>query len=770
MDSGQVVNAVASTPEKNFQGLVGSPAMDECPERILSQASPDETRGEITGPLTGLARVLIAVVVASFASILVMLGVFSSPQSDPLDVVGLSLMLGFNGYSETAERNAFYAFVISLVVLGPLVALASRRLTAGRVESLGVTTLWILLVIFCGKRHLEAMLALGLVLGILTLLGRVAALARLGRDAGAFPGWTLVVCAWGAYQQYCHKKFGTPATFVESMIIPGIVTMAILCHYAPNRFSKFFPLISVATAVILVFQGDTTFWPRGILIAGCALVCSNPEAAWNGAKRIAYSGLRGTFADRVSVWVAVALVAWILQWVPKGSVAFTRITVEALLCGLLLQMGRIRVWAYLNDHGWIILFQKAPQTLPRFLIEDRVSKWLVPTVILTMGMLSGWFATRVISGWISIGISVLCAGVAWRFHRQLPGAIRNLLLTAGLAIACWPNSPFYPVPERSRLDEFHDGQIMSAIWEIEQGRPLITEVFPLRSTEVYLGWIARRFLGPTMQAAHCPWMLRSPVLAAGACLIGYAWTRSAFWSVLFGLLALPGVFQHYAGLREGLLLITLGAALEIVRCRDSRWWLLLVPLGAIPLLAGFDVGASYLAAIGAATLCGNHRRFHLFEFVRGGVWAVMIVGFTVLCFSTGLTAVSGISAARDYWLIMFDFSKHYTAFYGLPIGYQWIMTAFIFKALIGLAWFAAGGAIVWPQMTARTRRQWALLLVAVVMFAHRGLGRSSEGHLNSAAFPMIVIWAIIIYEMLRRISGERRLRQRLHGPQNQASQ
>ena len=742
--------------ERNVGSQTDSPKLTS----LLKQPSHNVSAMAVSKSFTGLALLLLSVIAAYIAAILVMMGVFFWPQNDPLDVVGVSLLMGFNGYSEAAERNAFYAFVASLCVFGPLANLILLRLPSAKVQAFGVVTLWLLLAIFCRGALLVGMLELAWVLSILTLLGQIGIASRLGRGEGAFPGWTVVICAWGAYQHFCHQKFATPPTLIEAMIVPWVVTMAVYRHFFPFLFSKSFPWISIASALTLIALSEEGSYSRGIAVAGCSLVYSNPQTAWSIAKRVTHDGIRGTIAERINVWAIVGLLAWIISWIPTVNFGFIRIAVEAVLIGMLIQMGRIPACAYLREHGWMSLIQDIPRSTPTRLVQERTAKWLVPVVILSAGYLSGWFATRSIAGWVSIGLAGFCMSIAWHLRQSLPGPIRGWILAIGLAIACWPSSPIFPLPERSQLDEFHTGQIMSAIWEIEQGRPFITEVFPLRSTEVVLGWICRRLFGQSTVAVFCPHQLRSPLLAAGACLMSYAWTRSAFWSVLTGLsiLIIPGSrFETHSLIREGIFLVVLGTAMEILRCPNSRWWLLLAPIGVIPLTAGFDVGVPYLAAIGAATLCGHNRRFHLFDFVRGGLWAIAIVSLSVGTFSAVLAATAGMNAAIDYWSILLDFSKHYPAFYGLPIGIQWVQDGFIFNSLLGLGSFAAGGAILWTRMSSRIRRQWALLLIGEVMFAHRGLGRSDTGHLYAAVLPIIVIWMVIAFEMLRRISRERSL-------------
>ena len=87
-----------------------------------------------------------------------------------------------------------------------------------------------------------------------------------------------------------------------------------------------------------------------------------------------------------------------------------------------------------------------------------------------------------------------------------------------------------PGPPNTTIDPFHHGQILESVWEFESGRPLYSEVFPLRSFEFFLTWLARRVSKPTLANFFITDHLLDSLPIAGVCLLTFAWTRSLPWS------------------------------------------------------------------------------------------------------------------------------------------------------------------------------------------------------------------------------------------------
>src|SRR5262249_33742849 len=83
-------------------------------------------------------------------------------------------------------------------------------------------------------------------------------------------------------------------------------------------------------------------------------------------------------------------------------------------------------------------------------------------VVLAVGGLNRpWFG-------VLITVAALLSAIGPRRRRWCPP--RALCLTGILLLAILPGGP------NTTIDAFHDGQILSGVWEFESGRPLFTEV------------------------------------------------------------------------------------------------------------------------------------------------------------------------------------------------------------------------------------------------------------------------------------------------------
>src|SRR5262249_44792566 len=110
--------------------------------------------------------------------------------------------------------------------------------------------------------------------------------------------------------------------------------------------------------------------------------------------------------------------------------------------------------------------------------------WLAPGAVALVCLPRPWFG-------------VLVCGATWFVARRRPAPrarARSAWAIAGVSLlAHLPGPPATPT-----LDAFHDGQILSAVWEFEQGRTLFAEVFPLRNYEFFYTWLTRRLLEPSI--------------------------------------------------------------------------------------------------------------------------------------------------------------------------------------------------------------------------------------------------------------------------------
>ena len=300
-----------------------------------------------------------------------------------------------------------------------------------------------------------------------------------------------------------------------------------------------------------------------------------------------------------------------------------------------------------------------------------------------------------------------------------------------------------PGPPDTTIDPFHHGQILESVWEFESGRPLYSEVFPLRSFEFFLTWLARRVAKPTLANFFITDHLLDSLPMAGVCLLTFAWTRSLPWSFATALGA--ATYPPTSG-RMGLPLLAAALGIAVFRSRRRRNLAWIAIGGWVAALLGFDIlipliGASLLTIAIAGPPRPSHGRgasvptTTRIVLERLGA-AVLLLLATMVPFLFILALWQGERAAFAYCWLLIDNARNLPAFYGLPLPWNDLgARLLITSGLVLIGSWVAVGTRAWPYLDGSRRRIWLFLVVIYVLIAHRGHGRSDVAHLLILIYP-----------------------------------
>jgi hypothetical protein len=285
-------------------------------------------------------------------------------------------------------------------------------------------------------------------------------------------------------------------------------------------------------------------------------------------------------------------------------------------------------------------------------------------------------------------------------------------------------------PTPRAFDPFHDGQILSAVREVERGRTIYADVFPLRGYEFYLAWVGREVMpGATFAYSWLESALKFVPLA-GAALLTFGWTRSLPWSLLTGLaLSIPFAQDGRIGLH-----FWLGAAtLAMLRSGGAATIIAWIVAGLAAAAAGFDLYVPFAAASLVGIAVSR----------RGAVRAVTTVLGLVVPWTSLLLLGQGVESAGSYWTLLIEYGRNYSAMYGLPIPWDdsLFWTAILLPTVVAGFW-AGGIGVAWRRLRAVRRGMAAALVVQFALAAQRGIGRSDAEHLSSLE-PLTLVWSML---------------------------
>ncbi|HVJ81706.1 MAG TPA: hypothetical protein VNC50_11620 [Planctomycetia bacterium] len=336
--------------------------------------------------------------------------------------------------------------------------------------------------------------------------------------------------------------------------------------------------------------------------------------------------------------------------------------------------------------------------------------------------------------WLALaaGAPMLLLALRPQRDRRLPFQLATIALASTFIL---PGAQ----PPRNSHDPFHDGQLVSAAWEWESGRPLYAEVVPLRTWEFWVTVVVRRYVGDGPTAYAFGQDQLGFFLPGAVCALVIAVSRSARWGLAAALAAL-----HLPACdgRQGALLLAAAIAAAAFRTR-MHWRTLFLALAGLG--AGF-VGFDAFGAIAlGATIAG---------LVAGGLPGGLVSGLSVVLPWTVLLGLwQGAASAREYHLLLVDYVRHYSAVYGLPI--PWTEShhhraIFSTAALFGL-WFA-WGALAGPGWRRSLRSAWWLLSGVLMLFGQRLVGRSDGSHLCAGTYPSLVCAVLLGWSWARALA------------------
>lgn len=355
---------------------------------------------------------------------------------------------------------------------------------------------------------------------------------------------------------------------------------------------------------------------------------------------------------------------------------------------------------------------------------------LIPSMVaISFGLLAiygPWTACIVLA--VALSWAILPKTVAWRSS------------IAGIA------SLFLFLPELGTgrtLDAFHDGQILSAVWEFQSGRTLFDQVFPLRSFEFFLTWVVQCCFAKSPAAYLIAEPLTSLLVPAGMFANVFAWTRRPAWSFCAAMATawLPSL--------DGRMAMHLWlAAFGILAMRKGKSPVWLVVPGCIAGFSGFDFLGPFVAAIFVGSLAVDKRFNFWRSAIANGMRSLL---WTAGGFSLAIIVWQGAASLLWHWRLFFDFAGNYTAFFGRPLPWHvaGASTVFIVAIMSLTAWTAWGGAVFSDGDRKRTRA-WIFVSVQSLLIFQRGFGRSDIAHLRAMTYPAALILALGLYEILQR--------------------
>lgn len=663
-----------------------------------------------------------------------------APLRDPPEVVGVPLL---TGYSEANEHAAFAVFLATTLVLAVLLVCLLPRSLPTWAAWIGAWGWFLPFVVPAWAVSPGQLPAATLVVGISYFLGAASRQFSFAPRIGAMLGWSVSIIISPdlsravLQSEYAAYWFG-PGLIVAMLVIFNLLPSdkhAALERWAWLAASVYLlaGLASMAGAVeagwllavnalLAVLGGAWVARPRGnnnapptlaswlghpvwlviVILHGVITQLERRWFDWSAWQMAAWAGYGAATA-------LVLLAAW-QAWQPRVHLGwFTPATISAMARHL-----PTRGWKKNNGGrgAWLLWgFALAAVTYQR--------PWFL--FLLVLMSLGGWLRPRFYSrSWWPVFLT--CGGIAW----------------------CILPSP----PTQDTLDNFHDGQILSAVWEFESGRTLYAEVFPLRSFEFFVTWISRKIWEPT--AANYIFVARSLRLLTviGAALAAYAWTGSIAWSLATGLLM--SCWELDA--RMGVPLLLAALVLRVHR-QGGRWgWLALVAVSSIVGYAGFDMVPSYMVAVSTSFLIPRASALRArpwFTCLYTSIVALTLLLSMIAVFTLGLFFWQGKAAAWSYWWLLVDFSRHYSSFYGLPIPWQ----VSDYRRLLVLSLTAGGvwtvlGVLRWNDWPTWKRRAWVFLLAQYFFLVPRALGRSDVEHLLSNS-GWVLLASLATFEGLR---------------------
>ncbi len=674
------------------------------------------------------------------------------PWRDPVEVVGLPLV---TGYTERAEQMGFYAFLVAVVVISHLLRPLTTRMTHSVWSVLGAfsSLLLLSLVAWCRDNNLLPLLLLGgggsyfggtvgalmirqLRTGTETTVEgsctressdrsftiSVTTLIRAPVPTGSWLLWCggLTVWLWGSSE--VRNLIGSdPRLLVASAgLFAGVLSLAF------SRRGEWPRRLSLAVTMLVIAGGMWLSPLDGFRLGLCGAVC------WTLGTAACKKG-RPPFlaATQSPQWLEflglMTLSATMLFWLPgRWQEAVPRMLAgagAAMSCVVLLKEFRFDVF--------------------REVIVSRATRFRVD--LSQLALMAGTVPLVLVRPWLG---TLLAGTVAWLWNqpRSPRPHARSPWLVLLMSLAFMATS----LRAGMVLDEYHDGYALACLWEFENGRELYSEVFPLRSFEFYVGLLGQTILPATVEGYLFSLALLKFLPVAGVSLLILVWTRSPPWSFAAGMLCAT---LSRLDPRQGMQVVLVAAQLGLLMSPRESWVWAAVPCG-VAACVGFDAFVTLTAATCITTFlvpslrkrCGDV--FSQWPF-RMRATATYLAA-AILPFTLAIGLWQGTESALSYWQVLFDYSQHFNAAYGIP--FSWSAPEqrfFIVSNLLLLSLFTATTVFRWKSLSPRRQRAWCFLTMTYFLTLHRGLGRSDELHLRDSIYLTFALAAVGIVEVVR---------------------
>lgn len=676
-----------------------------------------------------LFNALAVVFVAMCGAFLAALAIYCwAPLKDPLDVVGVPLL---TGYSESREQWSWFAFSVLTPVL--VIALSSVVTKVSR--------------------------------DLLYLLGGVGLLIPLCLPAWSqcpqsLPAATLAGIAGFLAGATCGRKLKWSAAWANCVVVCGVAVWAAGFPELPMI------LVSHWIGFLIVAIGGLSFcwlhkrlptgwvgphcrWPHlaAALVVVCGTAASSPKKLLLGLAGAAVFGLgmsarpagRLLSAFAGCAWIAsVAVLAGVLYSTPFWATAGT-------IAPMLAVAGGAAGAAVLTMVLPAQLAVRASAMVADSRLPVRLT-WSAVTTMVLMGMFKPWLAL----------VTVTAAIATWFGETR-----RRLNCPMFFAVSVVLLFLVLPSGVQSGLDSFHDGHILSAVWEFESGKALYSEVFPLWSFNFFVTWLSSRIFGLSVSGYFFGTSVLCFLPVVGAYLLAFAWTRSLAWS--FATALAVACCPELIG-RFGVHLLFAAVAVGALRSASRINLIWFIAAGPPAALAGYDVFVSFVGAAVVAVLFGGPpgqgRRRGVMPTLKNLGWAMVMALAMVIPFTVLVSLWQGPRAATAFWSLLLDNARHHSAFAGLPLPWskEWLRPL-MFSALAVVGLWGGVGTALWPRASGSRQRAWMFLLVQFTLMATRGLGRSDRPHLTALVYPSLVLASIALFECLRFLkrSGVRNL-------------
>lgn len=701
---------------------------------ISKATSPQEAALD---PFGTLCRTSAVALCAMVGGLLAAVAVYRwAPLSDPVDVVGLPLL---TGYCESNEQWSFYAFVFVALLLSYLFRRMSRTLPQRVLLATGGVGVLIPLSLTAWSISPRSLPPATLVGVLAFLAGAAWERRRDGSRTLAHLTTAFGLVVWGIGFPELPMSLARRWSFVLA-VVTGLLVLRWLRGKIPSRWLRTHSGWPHLAAGVLGVCGTLTAnrWELMLGLAG-GLVFALGAAA--GRTRVGGA----TFAS--PQWLAgVAVLAVIIY----PDVRWLWLDVERPLLAV---AGGAAAAAMVANVAAPAVCRDVCDAVARSGLKF-VFPCLAIAAVGLVALSKPWLGGVI----FAVSLGLLIADPRRKWHGRVAAALTGVLFLT-----------FLPGASHEIIDSFHDGSVLSGVWEFESGRALYSEVFPLRGYEFFVTWLSRLLLAPTFANYFFTSQLLVYLPVSAACLATFAWTRSYWWSFATGLaiaacphwwslatgLAIT-VCPHSTGIsgRMGVPLCLAAVGVYVLRSPNWRRIIWLAATGGVVGFLGHDMFVTFVGSLTLAAFfvgpSGVRPQLSWRDVTSRVGGAALYFLIAVLPFTVSLALWQGPKSVFAYWSLLLDNVRNYAAHCGLPLPwFEHPHREVMIFSLVVIGLWATAGAVVWGFQQGWRGKAWLFLLILLVLSVQRGVARSHINSLAAALYPSILLASIGVFECLR---------------------